>query len=57
MVQSLSVHIMQQLKDESGCFSNHSTPSPGDLIEETDEFITTRMDTGGGPEVIAIQRK
>jgi hypothetical protein len=34
-----------------------NTPSPGDVIEETDEFITTRVDTGGGPEVIAIQRK
>ena len=34
-----------------------SAPSPEDLIEKTDEFITTRVDTGGGPEVIAIQRK
>ena len=33
-----------------------STPSFG-VIEETGEFITTRVDTGGGPEVIAIQRK
>ena len=29
----------------------------GETIEETDEFITTRVDTGGGPEIIAIQRK
>ena len=29
----------------------------GEIIEETDEVITTRVDTGGGPEVIAIQRK
>ena len=45
----------------------HSYPSaqradgvPGggnEIIDETDEFITTRVDTGGGPEIIAIQRK
>ena len=25
--------------------------------EETEEFRTTRVDTGGGPEVIVIERK
>ncbi|HVG52773.1 MAG TPA: hypothetical protein VM846_00005 [Vicinamibacterales bacterium] len=34
------------------------TVSGGDeIIEDRDEFVTTRVDTGGGPEVIAIQRK
>ena len=27
------------------------------ISEETDEFRTTRVDTGGGPEVIMIERK
>jgi hypothetical protein len=35
----------------------HATAvSPG-IIEETDEFRATRVDTGGGPEVIMIERK
>jgi hypothetical protein len=34
-----------------------NTSGSENLIEETDEFITTRVDTGGGPEIIAIRRK
>ena len=33
-----------------------ATVAPG-IIEETDEFRTTRVDTGGGPEVIMVERK
>ncbi len=33
---------------------SHETPG---LIEETDEFRATRIDTGDGPEAILIERK
>jgi hypothetical protein len=37
-------------------WSNEARQTPG-IIEETDEFRTTRVDTGDGPEVIMIERK
>ena len=35
----------------------NSVPGGDQIIEDTDEFRTTRVDTGGGPEVIMIERK
>ena len=37
-------------------WSKEARQTPG-IIEETDEFRTTRVDTGDGPEVIMIERK
>lgn len=37
-------------------WSDEGRQTPG-IIEETDEFRTTRVDTGDGPEVIMIERK
>jgi len=37
-------------------WSNDEPQAPG-IVEETDEFRTTRIDTGDGPEVIMIERK
>ncbi len=41
---------------EAHWWNNHMRQTPG-IIEETDEFRTTRVDTGGGPEVIMVERK
>jgi hypothetical protein len=37
-------------------WSHDAQRAPG-IIDETDEFRTTRVDTGDGPEVIMIERK
>ncbi|HEY1302510.1 MAG TPA: hypothetical protein VGF24_03115 [Vicinamibacterales bacterium] len=36
---------------------NNAGDFPETLIEETDEFRTTRVDVEGGPEIIKIERK
>ena len=41
---------------EGHWWNNHMPQTPG-IIEETDEFRTTRVDTGDGPEVIMVERK
>jgi len=45
----LSRQSLPQQRDEG--------PASDGIIEETDEFITRRLDLGDGPEVIVVQRK
>ena len=51
-----SVVHRQWWSNDAQQWSNDAQQAPG-IIRETDEFRTTRVDTGDGPEVIMIERK
>lgn len=55
-VAGLATTTSELLHSYASAQRANSVPGGSEIIEETDEFITTRVDTGG-PEVIAIQRK